>query len=653
MKKTGFTLIELLAVIVILAIILAIAVPGISNLITGATKNAFESDVKMLIKAIDYKLMADESLDIATINETNVDQKLGVGKDNYASLSFTRIDGKIHAEVIGKNKWKNLVATGTINYVLVVNSETYEEDPGAPGAITSPTGTILRGSEVTVSWGATTFWGVPDTSKTYRLEVQYNGGIWDVVASTGETTNYSHTVSSDINNTTIRYRVRTESDSGVSTWTYSSVMDVKDVIQILIDEQGFIPIASASELNNIRSATANTFGAGTQWSGTFTGGVDKKYIQVANISLTGYATGEGWTPIGDSTTPFIGTFDGNGYTISSLTINRPAGDFQGLFGALSGTNALIDNVTLDTVSVKGAQFTGSLIGRMLNGSKVTNTRVVSGAVTSYWASGGGLIGQSWGETNTVEDCHSGVSVLGDDTGNTIMNMGGLIGWNTGSIIDSSATGSVVSEGREVGGLVGTNSGLIQNSYASGSVQGASVSVGGLAGANDGGTIISSRATGNVTATTQYGLFVGGLVGINSDDSPGEIGRIENSYATGSVTATITGAEYVGGLVGANVYGSTIVNCYAIGAVNGYQWEGGLVGAAEFKDEMIAQGGAVTNSYWNTQTTGVATSEGGTGKTTVQMTYPQDSGTYVGWNFTDIWGINSGTNNGYPYLRALQ
>jgi type IV pilus assembly protein PilA len=49
MKRKGFTLIELLAVIVILAIILAIAVPSISNMISASSKSAFESNAKLVL----------------------------------------------------------------------------------------------------------------------------------------------------------------------------------------------------------------------------------------------------------------------------------------------------------------------------------------------------------------------------------------------------------------------------------------------------------------------------------------------------------------------------------------------------------------------------------------------------------------------------
>ena len=74
MNKRGFTLVELLAVIVILAIILAIAIPSITNIISNATQNAFSSDVRMAIKAINYKKLASNYVELASvkIREKNI-----------------------------------------------------------------------------------------------------------------------------------------------------------------------------------------------------------------------------------------------------------------------------------------------------------------------------------------------------------------------------------------------------------------------------------------------------------------------------------------------------------------------------------------------------------------------------------------------------
>jgi type IV pilus assembly protein PilA len=77
-SKSGFTLVELLAVIVILAVILAIAIPSISTLMSSASKNAFESDAKMLLKAIDYKAMEDSSFKPTDVNEATVSTLLNI-----------------------------------------------------------------------------------------------------------------------------------------------------------------------------------------------------------------------------------------------------------------------------------------------------------------------------------------------------------------------------------------------------------------------------------------------------------------------------------------------------------------------------------------------------------------------------------------------
>jgi type IV pilus assembly protein PilA len=56
-NKKGFTLVELLAVIVILAVILAIAVPSISSMMNNAKKSSFEDNVKLIIRGVDYKVL--------------------------------------------------------------------------------------------------------------------------------------------------------------------------------------------------------------------------------------------------------------------------------------------------------------------------------------------------------------------------------------------------------------------------------------------------------------------------------------------------------------------------------------------------------------------------------------------------------------------
>ena len=140
------------------------------------------------------------------------------------------------------------------------------------------------------------------------------------------------------------------------------------------------------------------------------------------------------------------------------------------------------------------------------------------------------------------------------------HVGGLVGHNGGSIINSYVTGSV-SGRREVGGLVGQsdNTGRIIGSHSTVTVTGSSDHVGGLVGVNNQGAIVASYATGSVTNTGNiaHGTYVpeyvdgnghatGGLVGLNYKAQA----KIIASYATGAVSAP-QGAK-AGGLVGYNL-----------------------------------------------------------------------------------------------------
>jgi prepilin-type N-terminal cleavage/methylation domain-containing protein len=314
-----------------------------------------------------------------------------------------------------------------------------------------------------------------------------------------------------------------------------------------------------------------------------------KYILMANLDLSSYSSGEGWNPIGSSNTPFTGQFDGNGLVIKNLTINRPSTNYQGLFG-YTGNTTKLSNIGLENVSVTGQSYTGGLVG-LNNYGAITNS-YSTGSVTGV-QNVGGLVGYNF--YGDITSSYSTGSVTG-----TGYDIGGLVGMNySGTITGSYSTGSVTGNAFNTGGLVGDNTGDITNSYSTGSVTGAGQGTGGLVGNNDYGTITSSYSTGSVTNTA---LNTGGLVGVN-------YGAITNSYSTGSVSST-TGNSHTGGLVGYNYSGT------------------------------------ITNSYWDTQTSGITTSAGGTGKTTVQM---KQYTTFSGWNFTNIWAIEEGVS--YPYLRS--
>jgi hypothetical protein len=176
--------------------------------------------------------------------------------------------------------------------------------------------------------------------------------------------------------------------------------------------------------------------------------------------------------------------------------------------------------------------------------------------------------------------------------------------------------------------VGVSDGTVSNCYASGRVSGDEM-IGGLVGRNRSDGIVSNcYASGTVSGTEH----VGGLVGNSS-------GIVSNCYAGGSVSGT----EDVGGLVGYCANAGNVSYCYASGPVTGTKYVGGLAGMGRKR---------VHNCFWDTQTSGRATSEGGTGKTTAEMQM-ETTFTDAGWDFADesangtedIWTICEGID--YP------
>lgn len=326
--------------------------------------------------------------------------------------------------------------------------------------------------------------------------------------------------------------------------------------------------------------------------------------------------GKGWEPIGiyqpgGSFDPFIGTFDGQGYEIKDFFVARPEESGVGLFGAVvaSVEGGVIENVSVVNANVTGDSGVGGLVG--LNGGTVSNS-YCTGNVTGE-SRVGGLVGLN---TGNVSNSRSSGNVTGDS-----ILVGGLVGYNMKGTVSNSYSDAGVSGDGGVGGLVGGNEGTVRNSYAGGNVTGEWHSIGGLVGHSWEGTVSNSHASGSVNG----GSRVGGLVGHND-----HYATVATSYATGSVT----GDSSVGGLVGYNR--DTVSDSYASGSVSGNSSVGGLVGE---NDDIV------TNSFWDRETSGMQVSDGGMGKTTVEM---QDMATFlaVGW---DIYAVAHGeTDDAYAW-----
>ena len=231
-----------------------------------------------------------------------------------------------------------------------------------------------------------------------------------------------------------------------------------------------------------------------------------------NISITGTASNV-WVPIGNYTTKFTGTFDGDGHEVSNMTVlmNSTSGDvYAGLFGLISGG------------SIKNTGVTGNVY-----------------AASSSDVDAGGLAGNSDSITNSYA------------TGNVYA-------------YSSSSSYSIT----RAGGLAGCSDG-ITNSYATGNVYVSSSSsnytyAGGLTGDNYKVSITNSYATGNVSvSSSSSSVYAGGLAGYSGSSSSSSI---SNSYATGNVSTSSSKYVYAGGLIGSGRGSIT----------NGYYYSGATI-----------------------------------------------------------------------------
>ena len=166
-----------------------------------------------------------------------------------------------------------------------------------------------------------------------------------------------------------------------------------------------------------------------------------------NITLTGdiNLTGE-WTPIGNYEQKYTGTFDGNGKTITGLTIDQKETSFLGLIGYL-GSGGKVQNLTLENVNLNGNWNVGGVVGYNNNGTVTACT--ASGSINGKERVGG-IVGCNY--LGTVTACYNTSSTV-----NGSYLVGGVVGQNNKGIVTAcyNASGSIYGE-VTVGGVVGDN-----------------------------------------------------------------------------------------------------------------------------------------------------------------------------------------------------
>ena len=471
-------------------------------------------------------------------------------------------------------------------------------------------------------------------SFSYQWQQLVSGGWTDIPAATTAT----YWLPADADDR-IQYRVKIKHTDGQG---YTTDYPIQGPFRVRIDDDnnGLIDIYTLEDLDEIRNQYRNIPSRCGNSGNIACDGFELRRSLDFNATESyqsgmidpNWTTSTGWTPIGYNDEHFNRVFEGNDFTISGLYINR-SGRWIGLFSRL-GSGSEIKNVGLLDAEVKGARVVGGLAGLKEDPSDIINS-YASGAVSGR-IDVGGLVG-----ANSGSIINSYANVVVTATGDS---SGGLVGKNQSSsnIINSYASGAVSGSTR-VGGLVGLHSedANIINSHATGAVTGTDWYIGGLVGWNEPGAyIINSYASGAVSGR----IDVGGLVGWHQ-------GRLRNTYATGDVSLTSTSDERLGGLVGYWSSSGSIRNSYAIGRVipgtDNARNAGGLIG--------ITTGTAIS-SYWDGEASdwNISAGVGVTSRTTMELQSPTAPGAttmdvYYGWRDND-WDF--GSSEEYPALRYV-
>jgi len=287
---------------------------------------------------------------------------------------------------------------------------------------------------------------------------------------------------------------------------------------------------------------------------------DSYYLQTADIDLVNVSDWEplGYDVNGDGTIYFNGTYDGNGFTIKNLTINKPTVDNVGLFCYIFSTGC-VRNIKLVSCNIIGSSYVGG-ISSLVGGKSGQPSHYASIIDCSVFGSVhgvnyvGGISGSS-GALSNITNCRFDGTVTGVAGGDYNESAGGIVGVSTGATLSCCCVKGNITGDMSVGGIFGRGyTTKVYDSYFIGSVTG-DLYVGGIAGlqgAQSNQTSLSNcYAFGYVTGDDQ----VGGISG------KGYYGTLSACFATNIVTGTTN----VGGVSGIS---SINFNAYAINLING-------------------------------------------------------------------------------------
>ncbi len=340
-------------------------------------------------------------------------------------------------------------------------------------------------------------------------------------------------------------------------------------------KKGLLPIVMISGLS--LGANAQFSGAGTESnpyiisSGAELATLAKNVTELDStyygrfFKLTSDVTVSGeWLPIGSYERAihqhaFMGTFDGNGHTVSGVQINNDSTSYAGLFGIVS--QATIKNLTVAGANIKGFDYVGAVVGGAFKKSVIENVVVKSSNVEGA-RSVGGVVGTATDKSKVINS-RSAANVKAE------VNAGGIVGWleRSSSVLCCQNTGVVTATEINAGGVVGK-----MNNDAE------------VVGSANGGNVLKAENAGGVVGYADNSVVSkvvnGGCVISEKNNAGGVIGYARRTKLDDAVNGSLVEAksgDIAGGITGYAADRSKINNAFNNNAVKASKSAGSVVG----------------------------------------------------------------------------
>ena len=384
-------------------------------------------------------------------------------------------------------------------------------------------------------------------------------------------------------------------------------------------------IANSRDFKNLIKYCSEGYGYDPNQMITATTFLAAHYQQTADIDLKSAAI----KPIGSTSAPFTGVYDGNSKKLENVQISTTTND-TGLFAYLDG--ATVKDLTVSGTIQSSKAHVGSIAGRANNASilRCVNQAAVKSTSSSGNTYVGGIVGNA-NQTDpvTIESCVNEGAVSG------AVFLGGIVGDLTGTVDKCVNKANVTGSLANVGGIAGSLRGnsIVRRCYSSKGMEVKGTNrVGGIVGVVNSGDdeanttwVVNCFSNSNVTGTSNTANYgVGGLVGyitkgILANGATGDV----TVKCSASCTDKTKAAVYVGGIVGYLAAGGTIQNVYSplyakdikIGSIHGRSGSGKIGQIVGYTAGTLIGyyfGGCATATtgwqYWGTNSNSTTTAQ---------------------------------------------